>query len=252
MTTTPQSQSSFDLSGYLAFRAHLLDAASHALGQIDPVLVSDVQSRLASGRDIDGGAPPVLNDRFKRYRSLLNDTYELELAIHGLRVSTLLLAAPGRAPEHGALGINEVEQFLHHLSMWSYSVGSLFDRAKHVLAVAVRQLIRPFDSSRAATTETQGKAALEAAYDAHREVRDSFAHGRGIFEQLANTGTWELASAAKLWPDTRVAPNEIYRNSAWYREETRLAGERVFRDINQIMRDLDAAIDWGAVKARRS
>jgi hypothetical protein len=251
MTTPPPGQSGFDLSGFFDFRTHLLDAASHALAQIEPTFVSDMQSRLAGKQDITAGPPPPMNDRFKRYRSLLNDTYELELAIHSLRVSTLLLAAPGRAAEHEVLQVNEAEQFLHHFQMWSYSVGSLFDRAKHVLAVSVRQLIRPIDRAKADATETQIKASLEAAYDAHRNIRDSFAHGRGVFEQLADTGTWERASATKLWPQTRLAPNEIYRNSQTYRQATRLAGERAFRDINGVMVDLDAAIDWDAVKARR-
>ncbi len=88
-------------------------------------------------------------------------------------------------------------------------------------------------------------AQLEEERVRNKPIRDSFAHGGGFFDQLVDSGVWDVASALGVPPDSSLVLNHILANRGAYENATRVGGEAALNALNELMLQLDAALRVG-------
>lgn len=232
------------------FRVHLLDAASHRIQRLYPDFWAIHQQALTPPEIqqlVIAGPPAGSEAAFAEYRKLLTTTLDLDVSIRFVRASLRMLGSRPNSAFLVSFGMNEGEWSYYQFQMWVHALAGLFERAKKLIALAVRSLRRPYDPSEWKATEARLVSPVEKLRELTKPIRDPFAHG-GALEPVAQTGLWEGMSAARIWPDLSrlLEPMALSREGRY--EVAKKASQQALALIIRTVRRLDAAIDWTRVK----
>ena len=243
------------VSARMIFKRSLYAMAAQSLQEGHPEYVSTIIGKLNETGDFEQALDAVkelpTDAGFSKWRPLLTDALDVELAIDQLKTSLKLLKVIPLTDviSNEGIFISQGSWIHYHLNAWIFWMDGLLERVDKLVKQTVRTLLRP-NNPHYRLIESEILESVHLLSDKVGKVRDPLAHGGGFIEAPSEQGLWEglvliltLAGSNRDLNFDDICKSMVPFHARWYKFLDRNT-TIVLARIEDVFKKFNTYLEW--------
>ena len=229
------------LGGFEKLHRSIIGSAANTLEKLAPEHIEGFRETLQQGKGPEAGLDALSGiqaaPQFNKWRKLFIDLIDVQLQIHRVKNSLVLLSAPAIPP------LNQGEWVEYHFDAWAILMQGLLYRVEKLTKDVVRELVRPTNFKwKIVETETLQK--VRNFKSRVKVIRDPIAHTGGAVEAITNGHRLESYVLIGGYVDMKdlLEPMAGYQRE-WHQRLSYFTA-LVFTEIDALSERLHREVEW--------